>query len=694
MQDLLRQIASETPNTNPYIGSARARKLRARFEQSSPGMPPDPRLLLELGGTELLLGNLEVAIDHLGRATVGLRGTDPVLEARAAFHLGVGFLRLGETQNCCRLNNPESCVVPIRGGGLHTRPEGSRGAIEALLQAYELAEDDALGRWGARWLINIAHMTLGTYPEGVPEPLCIPTQAFRSKVRFPEFRNVAKKMGLDAFNLAGGAVVDDLDGDDDLDIVTTTWDPNGRMHCYRNQGDGTFVDVSDHAGLTGILGGLNMEPADYDNDGDLDLLVLRGAWIARWGRHPNSLLRNDGRGRFTDVTFEAGLGAVHYPTQAAGWADYDNDGDLDVFVGNETSPQLRAPSQLFRNNGDGTFTDVARAAGVETLRWVKGVAWGDYDGDRDPDLYVSCYRGYNCLYRNNGDGTFTDVAIAKGVHGPVGSFPVWFWDFDNDGALDLFVPSYTGTIANVASYYAGGDVPYERPCLYRGSAAGVFREVAREQGLDYPMLPMGCNYGDLDNDGYLDFYLGTGDTFYETLVPNLLFRNRGGSGFDDVTMASRMGHLQKGHSVCFADLDGDGDLDIFEQMGGAYPGDEFSDALYENPGFGNRSITLQLVGTRSNRSAIGARIRVLVRDGETVRSIYRTVSTGGSFGANPLRQTIGLGARGVIERIEIFWPTTGRTEVVRGLAPGQAVEITEGRPGWRPLAVKSVTLGG
>ena len=210
------------------------------------------------------------------------------------------------------------------------------------------------------------------------------------------------------------------------------------MRFFVNAGDGSFVDRTREAGLTGLVGGINLLQADYDNDGHLDLLVLRGGWLGDSDRHPNSLLRNNGDGTFTDVTFLAGLGEVHYPTQTASWADYDNDGDLDLYIGNEATrrgiflPQplgeveddrLASPCQLFRNNGDGSFSDVARQAGVTNDRWTKAVIWGDYDGDRYPDLYVSNFWEFNRLYHNNRDGTFTDVAEQARRHPPHRQLP-------------------------------------------------------------------------------------------------------------------------------------------------------------------------------------------------------------------------------------------------------------------------------
>jgi hypothetical protein len=165
-----------------------------------------------------------------------------------------------------------------------------------------------------------------------------------------------------------------------------------------------------------------------------------------------------------------------------------------------------------------------------------------------------------------------------------------------------------------------------------------------------------------------------------------MYLNREGRRFVDVTMAGGFGHLQKGHGVAFADLDADGDLDVFEQMGGAYPVDRFADVLYANPGFGNRWLAVKLVGTASARSAIGSRIRVVVREGATTRTIWREVSSGGSFGASPLCQTIGLGRAERIESLEVRWPATGLVQAVAGLALDTAIEITEGESGFRPLA--------
>ena len=229
--------------------------------------------------------------------------------------------------------------------------------------------------------------------------------------------------------------------------------------------------------------------------------------------------------------------------------------------------------------------------------------------------------------------------------------------------------------------------------LYRGTGEGRFEEVSRRYNLVRPTAAMGANFGDLDNDGYLDFYLGTGYPPYDSLMPSVMYRSQNGKGFSDVTYAGGFGHLQKGHGVFFADLDHDGDQDVFEQMGGAYPGDRFGNVLYENPGFGNSWITIKLVGMRSNRSAIGARIRAEVVEDETRRSIYRYVNSGGSFGANPLRQTIGLGKASRIELLEVFWPTTGVTQTFSDLPVDQIIQIVEGEESYSTFDLKTLKLG-
>jgi hypothetical protein len=698
MLAVLDEIRRRTPDEHHFLGDRRARELGAQLRARGAAAPW--RLWLDAGRAELEYGNEREGIALLETAARGLEdGTiegDALAFVSVVFYLGVGYMRLAETENCCASPSPDSCILPFRGAGLHARTEGATQAVRCFQKVVDATRDDDYWHHAALWLLNLATMALGEWPEALAEPHRLPPDRLLPDPEspFPRFLNVAGELGLDTFSLSGGVVADDFDGDGDLDLMVSSWDTAGQLRLWRQAEDGRFEDRTGAAGLTGLCGGLNLVQADYDNDGDLDVLVLRGAWLHEKGRHPNSLLRNEGGGSFVDVTFAAGLGEVHHPTQTAGWADYDLDGDLDLYIGNETSDRIRAPGQLFRNEGDGTFVDVAAAAGVENLRYAKAVSWGDFDGDRWPDLYVSNLGAPNRLYRNRGDGTFVDRAAALGVAEPIASFPAWFLDFDDDGVLDLFVSSYDTGVGHLAAWHLGKPAGCGFPRLYRGDGRGGFVDVAGAMGLHQPSMPMGANFGDLDGDGWLDLYLGTGDTSYFSLMPNLMFVNRGGRGFVDVTLEGGFGLLQKGHGIAFADLDDDGDLDVFEQMGGAYRGDGFRDALFENPGFGHRWLVVELVGTRANRSAIGARIRVdLVEDG-AARSIHRHVNSGGSFGANPLRQTIPLGRASRIEGLEILWPGLGDPQRVDGVGLDRSIRIVEGEPGFTPRPLRRVRLGG
>ena len=683
MLSLLEEIRRQTPDANPILGDREIRVGVPRLEALPPDAPAAQRawMLREVGIGYHKDGQQRKAIEYLTKAIEvasakdsGVR-FDQINDVR--FRLGIACIRLGTNENCAVRPFPGSCILPFHGETLYRQEDGPRMAAAAFLDLLKHETPKTQRYLGGIWLLNIAYMTLGQYPDAVPEPYRLARSPIEGDAPFPHFPNIAQKRGIDAMNLSGGAIADDFDNDGRLDLVTSTWDTGGQMHYYRNKGDGAFIKHTKEANLTGLYGGLNMIHADYNNDGHLDLLVLRGGWLpGSFGQMPNSLLRNNGDGTFTDVTFDVGLGFPYYPTQTA-FADYDNDGDLDLYIGNEAGPRAPFPCQLFRNNGDGTFTDVAAAAGVTNSRFTKGVTWGDYDGDRDPDLYVSNLMGPNRLYRNNGDGTFTDVAPASGVTGPFESFPVWFWDYNNDGALDLFVPTYGNHIWDVAAYFREKPLDTEPAGHFEGDGKGGFVNRVREQGLVYPMLPMGCNFGDLDNDGYLDFYLGTGYPDYASIMPNVMFHSVAGERFENVTVAGGFGHLQKGHGVTFADFDGDGDQDVFEQMGGWFRGDPAFNTLYENPGFGNHWIAVLLEGVTSNRSAIGARIRVDIEEDGQARSIYRHVNAGGSFGGNPLRQTIGVGKATVIQRLEIYWPTSDTTQVFENVAVDRVIRIVE-----------------
>jgi hypothetical protein len=699
----LAKILEETPTSNRFLGTARPDQLKANLASLPPNAPPHHRCAMEfeLAMEELRLGHPEESIrlneDALGLVAKLGPGVPAEIIQGATFELAVGYLRLGEVQNCCQRHTGESCILPIRGAGLHAVPEGSEKAIELFTQVLRAVPPDSDLGLKSKWLLNIAAMTLGRYPDGLPERDRIDPKAFASDQEFPFFRNIANEVGLGEMSPAGGMIAEDFDKDGDLDLMVSTMQTSGQIRLYERGDDGRYVDKTESAGLAGEFGGLNLTDADYDNDGWTDVLVLRGAWWGPEGRHPKSLLRNQGDGTFRDVTLEAGLGGADYPSQAAAFADIDNDGDLDLYIGNEAMPDMPCPSQLYRNEGNGKFTEIAAKAGVLNEQYAKGVAFGDCDGDGFPDLYVSNLTTGPRLFKNNKDGTFSNVTESAGIKGPYYGFGTWFFDFDNDGALDIWSGPYGGptnptNVANVCASYLGLPSKGEPPSLYKGDGHGKFVNVAPSMGLTKHVLPMGINFGDLDYDGWLDFYLATGYPSYEGLMPNVMYRNQGGKRFADITTAGGFGHLQKGHGVAFADLDEDGDQDVIVKMGGGFPGDGYGIALFENPGFGNHWIQVQVVGTRSNRSGIGAHIRADVTENGAKRSIHRTVGTGGSFGCNPLRQEIGLGAATTIDVLEVSWPASGERQTFRDIATGQRIEITEGQGAFRAIPIRKIAF--
>ena len=673
MAERLERIARETNlDDNPYFNEQRYQSLK----RAPPSANPVVRFRVEstIAEQALLAGYSDDAIVRLerlreiARKEPGAREFLPWIEGR----LAIAHLRKGEQANCVSRHSPDSCLFPISGSGVHVDQAGSRAAIQ-LYEARLASDPDDMT---ARWVLNVAYMTVGEYPAGVPKKWLIPPSLFASERPFVRFYDIASAVGVATAGLAGGVAEDDFDGDGLLDLVVSSMGVRDQIRYLHNDGDGRFSDRTMQSGLTGLHRGLNINHADYDNDGDPDVLVLRGGWAEKAGHVPNSLLRNDGGGHFTDVTEDAGL-LSEQPTQTGVWGDFDNDGWLDLFIGNEKGHGHEHPAQLYRNNRNGTFTEMASKLGVAATGYIKGVTAGDYDNDGWLDLYISRLDGPNTLYRNREGKGFEDVTKKAGVAQPERSFPTWFFDYDNDGDLDLFVSGYKSSAGDIARDYLGKVHEGSLPRLYRNKGNGTFADVTKKVGLDTVLYSMGCNFGDLDNDGWLDFYIGTGEPSFEVLIPNRMFKGDG-KRFYDVTVAGGFGHLQKGHGVAFGDLDNDGDQDVFAVIGGAYSGDVFFNALYENPGNSNGFVQLELQGVKTNRAAIGARLQVHVRGPGGARTIYDTVSTGGSFGSAPLRREIGLGNATSIDRVEVFWPVTGVTEKFTSIAPGNAYRLVEG----------------
>ena len=702
MAQRLKEIAAAAdPTKSPFDFTITARQLGESMAAAT-----DPaeqiKYVLPLANSLLRSGRTEEAIQQYENFERLLKTNNvPVSSALATqlrTALGMSYLRWGELENCLHNHNADSCIFPIRDGGIHQRERGSRGAISYFTPQLELFPGDLR----ARWLLNIAYMTLGEYPDKVPPQWLIDPRYFASGYDIKRFPDVAGPLGLDVDDLAGGVVEEDLDRDGFLDLMVSSQGLASQLRYFRNNGDGTFTQLTEEAGLTGLVGGLNMIHGDFNNDGYADVLVLRGGWLNSQGRYPMSLLRNNRDNTFTDVTEEAGLLRFR-PTQAAVWFDYDGDGRLDLFVGPESEGVEQHPCELFRNNGDGTFTDIAAESGVAILGYVKAVVSADYNNDGRPDLYLSRRDAGNHLLRNDGPSgasagghavwKFTDVTKEAGVAEPYRSFSTWFFDYDNDGWSDIFVGGYfIQDVGDIAADVLGLPHAADRARLFRNRGDGTFADVTKEAGLYQVLQMMGCNFGDLDNDGWLDFYAGTGDPEFTTLIPSRMFRNDGGKRFQDVTTSGGFGQLQKGHGIAFGDLDNDGDQDVYSVVGGAITVDNYHNQLFANPGHGNHWLKLDLEGVKSNRVAIGARLKVVTRGPGGERTVHRTVGSGGSFGSSTFRQEIGLADATEVVRVEIFWPATGQTQVLTGLEPDHAYHVREDGTTATPVTLRTFDL--
>lgn len=626
-------------------------------------------------------GDMDAAIDNFQKAqqiavSHGLR--DKQLEL--VKQLAIAYFHRAEVTNWIAHHDGQSSIFPISDRARFRSTQDAETAIDYLQQSLKLEPD----KLEEIWLLNLACMAVGKYPHAVPSQHLIPLAPFGLEPKIGPFEDVAPQLGIDKYGMSGSVVMDDFDNDGFLDLVVSSWDPCAPLTYFHNNGDGTFSDRTEEAGLSKQLGGLNLMQTDYNNDGWLDLYILRGAWQSPM-RH--SLLRNNGNGTFTDVTYEAGLAFPATSSGSAVWLDFDNDGWLDLFVGNEYSP-----SQLFHNKGDGTFTDIAHFAGVGRIAFTKGVTAGDFDNDGFPDLYVSNYGSENFLYQNRRNGTFAEVAKQFGVEMPLFSFPTWFFDYDNDGWLDLFVSSFIHSVSEVVRSYLGMPAKGETLKLYRNLRGKGFQDATAEAGLARVFMPMGANFGDLDNDGFLDFYLGTGDPSYASMVPNVMFKNCGGKSFVDVTAFSRTGSLQKGHGVAIGDIFNTGIPCIYENIGGATPGDQYYCALFRGSGNSNKWINVKLAGRKTNRAAVGVRIKlVLIGENRERRLVYRDVNSGGSFGASPLQQHIGIGQTSIIETLEIWWPVSKTRQVFHDVAPNQFIEVHEFDKDYRRLNRRPIT---
>jgi len=692
MIDRIKEIKGNTDfRQHIYESGEKLKLVKQEVDQAKANNTITPKLYVEYGKTLLNAGRSQEAIDVFEEIMELMPQNKVINKTTKTLHeaLAISYMRLGEQTNCIENHSNESCLFPIKGKGVHLNKHGSTEAIKIYQKILRVFPNDIR----CIWIMNIAYMTLGEYPHKVPSQYLISPEVFKSDTEFPVFENISMNIGLDVNDLAGGTILDDFNNDGYIDVMSSSWGMSGSIKYFVNNGDGTFSDKSLEAGFEGLTGGLNMIQADYNNDGHLDFYIMRSAWsgFKKMGILPNSLLKNNGDGTFSDVTISSGMYSIN-PTQSSIWFDFNTDGWLDLFVGNETHSETeKHPTQLFLNKQDGTFTDIAPLVGLNLTEYIKGVTTADIDHNGLPDIYISIINRNNMLFLNKGGTTpeawkFEESTKSFGVEEPLESFPTWFFDYDNDGWEDLFVSCFDRyslyqSSWEVAADYLNMKPNSDFPRLYKNNNGQSFINVTEETSLDRILPTMGCNFGDLDNDGYKDFYLGTGSPDYRDIVPNRMFRNKSGEIYEDVTYAGNFGNIQKGHGIGFADLDNDGDQDVYAVMGGSLSGDIFQNSLFENPGNSHGWINIQLVGRTSNRSAIGAILKLALKnENGGTSNVYHTINSGGSFGANSLQAEIGLGTAVEITKLEINWPNGNMEFVEYGPIPkNRFIRIQEGK---------------
>ncbi len=624
------QIFSEFP---VYVGLEYG-KIIARHQRWLDDHPEDSATRTELGRTLVKLGRFKEALEELNNAAQDLSVRSVALhEAGLAHYFSGAFAE----------------------------------AIHAECAALQANPDNQPARHWA-WL---ASERLGGFPEDIPaEFRMIPKNGWeKSSVRY---QDISARCGLDKTSGARGIAVFDYDNDGFLDVAIAA--AHAGISLYRNNRDGTFTDVSVESGLYRSTNGFGITAGDYNNDGYPDLCVCRMGFYGG----ECELWRNNGDRTFTNVSKESGVGSWG-PSFSASWVDYDCDGRLDLFVATNLGGLFdrKTPNRLFHNNGDGTFTDVAIKAGITSVWATIGHSWGDYNNDGFPDLFLSNAIGPPELYRNNGDGTFTNVTSSANLDHINLAFGAQWCDIDDDGWLDIIQYSWAIHEDVVHSMRTGEAPPYGHPTrVFRNNRDGTFTEIGRQIGIRECWGSMSGNAADLNNDGYLDIALGNGGPLMDRSEPLVILENDG-SRFHNVTFSAGLPPVGKGHGVNLADLFNDGRLSILVGTGGNYPGDLMTSSVFcptQRPG---NYLSVHLTGTSANRDGIGARLK-LVAGG---REQHRVVNGGSNFGCLPPDQHFGLGEMTQAESLEVWWPS-GLKQHFEKLPVNRRIWITENQDKW------------
>lgn len=550
---------------------------------------------------------------------------------------------------------------------IYLRMERYADGIQYALQACRDTPTDIRYQWMLRTLT----LQAGKSESAIP-------REFRLKVPpgFPStfpLHDVTEGSGVGRLALGRGAAWGDFDNDGREDILVGA--ERAPFRLLRNQGDGTFKDVARESGLVDPvgLGCYASQFIDYDNDGFQDIFLTSNGW---GGGGRLFLFHNEGGKRFVDVTPEAGL-AAHVNAFGSSWADLDGDGRIDLAVAaGIIDPDGGDRIRLYHNEGNGRFREIGEQAGLtQKARWIS-LCWGDYDGDGRPDLLATSFDKGPFLFRNLGQGLFEDVSLQAGIRTQCHAYTCEFFDYDNDGRLDIFVSTYPdGDFKTmIETKINGAAVPQaQRQLLFRNNGDGTFRNVTEDAGITGWYGAMSSQVADLDNDGFDEIFLGTGNPELDWCEPKPVFRNDGRGRFRDIGESCGLVHYGMLHGMAFADYDDSGNLSLFGSFGGFYWGSRETSRLYRNAGSGNKSLEIRLVGTRSNRDAIGARISA--RAGN--RRIYKWVDGGNGFGCGNSRVVhLGLGAETHVSELQIDWPS-GLRQSFHNIPAGQRIEITE-----------------